>query len=63
MEKTKPRFKTSQTVFFLINFDVIVHLDDCQVVPGYRTDPSGVILKLDFFNKLGVKVSGNLTTH
>ena len=39
------------------------HLDDCQIVPGYRSDHSGVLLKLDFFNKLQAKVTGNLTIH
>ena len=32
-------------------FDVFCYLDDCQIVPGYRTDPSGVILKLDFYEQ------------
>lgn len=27
------------------------HLDDCQIVPGYRTDHSGVILKTDFYEQ------------
>ena len=27
------------------------HLDDCQIVSGYRTDHSGVILKLDFYEQ------------
>ena len=48
--KRNPDKKKARLDLFLINFDVIVHLDDCQIVPGYRTDHSGVILKLDSFN-------------
>ena len=51
MEKIKPRKETSQTGFFLINFDTFAHLDDCQIVPGYRSDLSGVLLKLDVFEQ------------
>ena len=37
--------------YFLITFDVFCHLDNCQIVSGYRTDHSGVILKLDFYEQ------------
>ena len=37
--------------FFLINYDTFAHLDDCQIVSGYRSDHSGVVLKLDFFEQ------------
>ena len=47
--KLNPDRKQARLDFFLINFDVVNHLDDCQIVPGYRSDHSGVILKLDFF--------------
>ena len=44
-ENLTPKKNKPDWIFFWINFDVIVHLDDCQIMPGYRTDHSGVILK------------------
>lgn len=49
--KLNPEKKQARLDYFLINFDVLVHLDDCQIVPGYRSDHSGVLLKLDFFEQ------------
>ena len=49
--KLNPEKKQARLDYFLINFDTFVHLDDCQIVPGYRSDHSGVLLKLDFFEQ------------
>ena len=49
--KLNPEKKQARLDYFLINFDIFVHLDDCQIVPGYRSDHSGVLLKLDFFEQ------------
>ena len=49
--KLNPKKKQARLDYFFINFDVFVHLDDCQIVPGYRSDHSGVLLKLDFFEQ------------
>ena len=49
--KLNPEKKQARLDYFLINFDVFVHLDDCQIVPGYRSDHSGILLKLDFFEQ------------
>ena len=49
--KLNPEKKQARLDYFLINFDAFVHLDDCQIVPGYRSDHSGVLLKLDFFEQ------------
>ena len=49
--EVKPRKKKARLDYFLITFDVFCHLDDCQIVSGYRTDHSGVILKLDFYEQ------------
>ena len=49
--KLNPEKKQARLDYFLINFDTFVLLDDCQIVPGYRSDHSGVLLKLDFFEQ------------
>ena len=33
--KLNPEKKQARLDYFLINFDAFVHLDDCQIVPGY----------------------------
>ena len=60
-KKLNPDKKQARLDFFLIHFDTFAHLDDCQIVSGYRSDHSGVVLKLDFFSKLEVRVFGSLT--
>ena len=49
--KLNPEKKQSRLDYFLINFDTFVHLDDCQIDPGCRSDHSGVLLKLEFFEQ------------
>lgn len=30
---------------------MFIYLEDCKIVPGYRTDHSGLVLKLNFFEQ------------
>ena len=47
MEKITPRKKTSSVrFFFLISHFVFFYLHECEITPGYQSDHSGVLLKL-----------------
>ena len=62
MEEIKPSEETSKITLFLISWFMFSYLDDCKIVPGYRTDHSGVVLKLNFLSKKGENAIGSLTT-
>ena len=54
-KRLNPEKKQARLDYFLISPDMFFFLHDCEIVPGYRTDHSGVLLKLqiNFDNEKG----------
>ena len=50
-KKLNPVRKQARLDYFLISWFMYIYHDDCKIVPGYRTDHSGLVLKLNFFEQ------------
>ena len=48
-KKLNPVRKQARLDYFLISWFMYIYNDDCKIVQGYRTDHSGLVLKLNFF--------------
>ena len=46
-----PLRKQARLDYLLISWFMFLYLNYCKIVPGYRTDHSGVVLKLNFFEQ------------
>ena len=54
-KRLNPEKKQARLDYFLISSDMFFFLHECEIVPGYRTDHSGVLLRLqiNFDNEKG----------
>ena len=60
--RKNPVRKQARLDYFLISDNIPQFVMDSQIIPGFRTDHNGIILKLHL-KKIGVKDTGSLIIH